>query len=591
MAAIPRSEHPRPDFERDNWLCLNGEWDFSMDEKCYDRKIIVPFACETELSGIGEKEFHKTVWYRRTFRLPERMKGKKILLHFGAVDYSCMLWVNGGYIREHTGGQTSFYADITDSLNPDGENSIELKVQDDHEDLEMPRGKQYWEEESRGIFYTRTTGIWQSVWIEAVDPLHLISCRITPRFDEKSVCFEYCLSKGAQSCVEFIITFDGRPAARVSASPEGKKGMVCVRLDQSGLRSWNFEEELSWTPETPRLFDVVIRTYDNGRMADEVKTYFGMRKVSVDNGKFMLNNREYYQKLILDQGYWESSLLTAPSDEAFIKDIELTKAMGFNGVRKHQKVEDPRYLYHADRLGLLVWGEIGSAYEYSREYAGRMYGEWMEMLERDYNHPCIVAWTPLNESWGVQEIKTDKYQQAHCNALMYMTKSVDTTRVVMDNDGWEHTCGDLLTIHDYTSSGKELGEHFKSMESVLALCPGRRSLFADGWDYQGQPVLLTEFGGIRYTPRSAVKHSWGYCDAKDAQMFLKKYAEIMRAVYSSPVLQGYCYTQLTDIETEENGLLTYGREPKLPIEAVRAVNDGYGEEYKEEYKDEYKEDL
>lgn len=575
MTAIPRSEHPRPDFERDNWMCLNGEWDFSLDEKKFDRTIIVPFAFETELSGIGDKEFHKMVWYRKTFKLPERMKAKRVILHFGAVDYACDLWVNGTYIREHKGGQTSFSADITEAVAADDENVIELKVFDDYEDMEMPRGKQFWEQESRGIFYTRTTGIWQSVWIEAVEPLYLESFFITPEFDDKCVCFEYRLSRSGASAVEFSIAFEGKFAACVSAVPNGKKGMVKVQLDQTGLKSWNFEEELAWTPETPRLFDVEIRTYDEKGVTDLVRTYFGMRKVSIDNGKFMLNNREYYQKLVLDQGYWEESLLTAPSDEAFIKDIELTKAMGFNGVRKHQKVEDPRYLYHADRLGLLVWGELGSAYLYSREYAGRMYTEWIEAVKRDYNHPCIVAWTPLNESWGVQEIKADKYQQAHCNALMYMIKSVDTSRVVIDNDGWEHTCGDLLTIHDYTASGKVLKKHFESLEAVLSLCPGRRSLFADGWSYQGQPVLLTEFGGVRYVPGTEVKHSWGYCDASSAEEFADKYAEIMKAVHESPVIQGYCYTQLTDVEAEENGLLTYQRGLKMPLEKIRAINEGY----------------
>ena len=328
MTAIPRSEHPRPDFERDNWMCLNGEWDFSLDEKKFDRTIIVPFAFETELSGIGDKEFHKMVWYRKTFKLPERMKAKRVILHFGAVDYACDLWVNGTYIREHKGGQTSFSADITEAVAADDENVIELKVFDDYEDMEMPRGKQFWEQESRGIFYTRTTGIWQSVWIEAVEPLYLESCYITPEFDDKCVCFEYRLSRSGASAVEFSIAFEGKFAACVSAVPNGKKGMVKVQLDQTGLKSWNFEEELAWTPETPRLFDVEIRTYDEKGVTDLVRTYFGMRKVSIDNGKFMLNNREYYQKLVLDQGYWEESLLTAPSDEAFIKDIELTESGG-----------------------------------------------------------------------------------------------------------------------------------------------------------------------------------------------------------------------------------------------------------------------
>ena len=573
MTRVPRSEYPRPNFRRDNWLCLNGEWDFSIGEKTLDRKIMVPYACETALSGIEDKGFHKTVWYRRKFTLPGEMGGKRILLHFGAVDYQCDVWVNGQYIRSHTGGQTSFEADITDAVDQTGDNTIELKAEDDYRDMEMPRGKQFWELNSRSIFYSRTTGIWQTVWLEAVDPLYLVSCHITPEFDRRAVRFEYQLSETAKG-IAFDISFQGMAAANLTVAPQSCKGSVTIGLDQTGLQAWNFQEDLAWTPENPRLFDAEITVYGENGITDCVDTYFGMRKVGIENGRFMLNNREYYQKLVLDQGYWEQSLLTAPGDEDFIKDIQLTKAMGFNGVRKHQKVEDPRYLYHADRLGLLVWGEIGAAYVYSREYAHRIYSEWMEAVERDYNHPCIVAWTPLNESWGVQEIKVDRPQQAHCNALMYMTKSIDSTRVVMDNDGWEHTCGDLLTIHDYSPSGEKLKKHFESMESILTMTPGGRSMFADGYDYRGQPILVTEFGGVKYAPESDLARSWGYCEENDLGAYTKKYAELTRAILDSPLIQGYCYTQLTDVENEENGLLTYHRNVKIPLDTIRKINEG-----------------
>ena len=573
MTRVPRSEYPRPNFRRDDWLCLNGEWDFSIGEKTLDRKIMVPYACETALSGIEDKGFHKTVWYRRKFTLPGEMGGKRILLHFGAVDYQCDVWVNGQYIRSHTGGQTSFEADITDAVDQTGDNTIELKAEDDYRDMEMPRGKQFWELNSRSIFYSRTTGIWQTVWLEAVNPLYLVSCHITPEFDRRAVRFEYQLSETAKG-IAFDISFQGTAAANLTVAPQSCKGSVTIGLDQTGLQAWNFQEDLAWTPENPHLFDAKITVYGENGITDCVDTYFGMRKVGIENGRFMLNNREYYQKLVLDQGYWEQSLLTAPGDEDFIKDIQLTKAMGFNGVRKHQKVEDPRYLYHADRLGLLVWGEIGAAYVYSREYAHRIYSEWMEAVERDYNHPCIVAWTPLNESWGVQEIKVDRPQQAHCNALMYMTKSIDSTRVVMDNDGWEHTCGDLLTIHDYSPSGEKLKKHFESMESILTMTPGGRSMFADGYDYRGQPILVTEFGGVKYAPESDLARSWGYCEENDLGAYTKKYAELTRAILDSPLIQGYCYTQLTDVENEENGLLTYHRNVKIPLDTIRKINEG-----------------
>ena len=580
MNQIPRPEYPRPDFQREKWLPLNGEWDFSFDEPIFDQKILVPFACETKLSGIHDTSFHNAVWYRRSFSLPEPMHDRQILLHFGAVDYTCRLWVNDQFIREHTGGQCGFSADITDALNASGENVIVLEARDDPADLEMPRGKQYWKPESESIFYTRTTGIWQSVWLEAVSPMHLCSCRITPLFDERSVRFSYALSAAPQHVtLTAEITFRGKTAGAVSVTPTSARGAFDWQIDQSALSAWNYQEDLVWTPEQPNLFDVTFRILEHGCEVDAVQSYFGMRKVSIQNGQFQLNNRPYYQKLVLDQGYWPESLLTAPSDEAFIRDIELTKAMGFNGVRKHQKVEDPRYLYHADRMGLLVWGEIGAAYLYSEQYADRIYREWLDVLRRDYNHPCIVVWTPLNESWGVQEIETDPRQQAHSEALVAITKSMDTTRLVLDNDGWEHTNGDLLTIHDYSPSGEMLRAHLGSMDAILALRPAQRALFVGRHAYAGQPILLSEFGGVKFVPGTEAQHSWGYCEADSCAAFAGKLRELFDAVRACPLVDGYCYTQLTDVETEQNGLLTYDRTPKLPLETICAILNGRTNEH------------
>jgi beta-galactosidase/beta-glucuronidase len=574
MNELPRSEYPRPDFVREDWLSLNGAWDFSFDTKTYDKTILVPYAPETVLSGIHDAGFHKAAWYRKVFALPQSMEGKRILLHFGAVDYRCRVWVNGAFQAEHIGGQTGFSVDITEVVHKAGENVIELCAKDDHRNLEIPRGKQYWEPTGKGIFYSRTTGIWQSVWLEAVNEVYLEKCHITPLFDQRSVQFEYRLNKAADVRLEAAIDYQGQRVACVSHTAFSRKGSFSVQLDQQAMQAWNFCEDLTWSPETPRLFDVTFRLCGSEGVYDTVQSYFGMRKVSVENGVFMLNNRPYYQKLILDQGYWPDSLLTAPEDGAFIRDIELIKAMGFNGVRKHQKAEDPRFLYHADRMGLLVWGEIGSAYIYSREYAHSMYQEWQDVIERDYNHPCIIAWTPLNESWGIQEISYDKRQQAHSAALYYLTKSIDQSRLVIDNDGWEHTCGDLLTIHDYASAGEELARHFCGMETILHLHPGGRRLFADGWEYSGQPVLVTEFGGVRYAPGSTTEHAWGYCEVNEQNAFIQKYADLIQALRDSECVQGFCYTQLTDIETEENGLLYYDRRPKVPLEVIRTINEG-----------------
>lgn len=572
MTNIPRNEHPRPDFCRSNWLSLNGEWEFSFEEQTFDRTILVPFACESSRSGIGDKGFHHTVWYRRTFRIPESMRGKRIMLHFNAVDYCCRVWVNGGFVTGHAGGQTGFFADITQAVREDADNTVTVKAVDDPLDLEMPRGKQFWEEDARSIFYSRTTGIWQSVWIEAVSSTHLQAVQITPLFDDKAVKFDYALCENVDAALETLICFNGVCVTRLTLQSQSRKGSYTVSLDQPALKAWNFYEDLTWSPENPRLFEATFRVYCGGRLEDEVASYFGMRKVSTENGVFQLNNRPYYQKLVLDQGYWKDSLLTAPDDEAFVKDIELIKAMGFNGVRKHQKIEDPRFLYHADRLGLLVWGEIGSAYLYSREYAVRMYREWTDAVLRDYNHPCIVVWTPLNESWGVQEIKTNRLQQAHCSALYHMIKSLDDTRVVVDNDGWEHIGGDMLTIHDYESSPAVLEKRYSRTASILEFSPGGRYLYANGSKYAGQPILVTEFGGIKFAGNDETR-SWGYSEAATAEEFVEKLRGIIAAVQGSPAVQGYCYTQLADIEREENGLLTFDRRPKAPPEVIKAIND------------------
>ncbi|MBQ7624279.1 MAG: glycoside hydrolase family 2 [Clostridia bacterium] len=568
---IPRSEHPRPDFERENWLCLNGEWDFSFDKPSFDKKITVPFTFETALSGIGDGSFHEKVFYRRRFTLPEDMCGKRVLLHFGAVDYECSVFLNGENVCRHRGGQSSFSCDVTEYVKP--ENELRVFVRDDPFDLSQTRGKQYWEREPADIFYPRTTGIWQTVWLEAVPDVYIKECRITPLFDERAVSFEYVLN-GFTTDTEFCadVSFGGTTAARVKHLVTSRRGAFTVCLDERNLKVWKPFDVLTWSPEDPRLFDVELSLSESGAVTDSVKTYFGMRKVEIKDGEFLLNGRPYYQKLLLDQGYWRESLLTAPSDDAFIKDIELTKAMGFNGVRKHQKAEDPRFLYHADRLGLLVWGETAAAYVYNNDYARDMYSEWQEIVCRDLNHPCIAAWTPLNEGWGVQEIVTDRKQQAHSDALIAITKSVDGTRPVNDSDGWMHTSGDILGVHDYSDTGEKLISHFKDKDTILSFFPGGRRLFADGYSYAGQPVMLTEFGGVKYAPGGG-ETSWGYQESATAEEFLAKYRELVEAVYSCPDIKGFCYTQLTDVETEQNGLLTYDREPKTDLAKIKEIND------------------
>ncbi|OCA98198.1 glycoside hydrolase family 2 protein [Clostridium beijerinckii] len=581
---IIRNEYPRPSFERETWLNLNGEWDFEYDDnnlglknkwyknKDFSKKIIVPYVFQTELSGINEQEVHDIIWYSKDFDITEELKDKRVILHFGAVDYKADVWVNGIHLMNHEGGHVPFSVEITDVLKEKG-NNIKVRVEDYTYDLEIPRGKQYWKEKSQGIFYTRTTGIWQTVWVEVVGKEYLKSTFITPDLDNKKVLVEYELDGFSDNTyLEVSISLRDIEIVKDKIRVINGRGKREFWLDQNITVDWNHQESWAWSPENPILFDIAFKVINNDSYVDEVKSYFGLRKVSIVSGKFMLNNRPYFQKLLLDQGYWEKSLLTAPADEDFIKDIELSKAMGFNGVRKHQKIEDPRYLYWADKLGFIVWGEIASAYNYSRNYATRMTKEWMEMIYRDYNHPCIVAWTPLNESWGVDCIMNNKNEQAHSASMYWLTKSLDQTRPVISNDGWDHTKSDLFTIHDYEWRKEILEERYSSLDNILNSMPSGRTLMAQGWEYEGQPIIVSEMGGISY--QKSNWEGWGYSSASSDEDYAKRYYDVISPLLESPFVQGFVYTQITDVEQEINGLLTYGREPKIDIEIIKAINEG-----------------
>ncbi len=581
---LPRNEYPRPQLEREQWVNLNGIWDFSFDdldqginekwynEGPYNKKIKVPFTYHCEMSLVNDHEVHDIVWYQRSFDLTADMVGKRILLNFGAVDYKADVWINGQHVKTHEGGHVPFTVEITKAVL-EKENKLVIRAEDYTFDLELPRGKQYWSEKSEGIFYTRTTGIWQSVWLEAVEHSYLKNIWLTPDIDRKMIRLEYEIDTKYQKLDMTVeISLKDQVLVMDTLSAFNGRGKREFFLDQGIPVDWQFFEMWTWTPEKPVLFDMKLTLKEKEVTLDEIKTYFGMRKVSIADGKFMLNNRPYYQKMVLDQGYWEASLLTAPTDEDFITDIRLAKEMGFNGARKHQKIEDPRYLYHADRMGFLVWGEIAGAYVYSRKYAKRLTDEWMEMIERDYNHPCIVAWTPLNESWGIDGIMNNKDEQAHAAAMYYLTKSLDQTRPVISNDGWDHVKTDLLTIHDYEYKKDVLLERYKSLESILGSKHCGRGMFAQGWAYENQPIMVTEFGGISY--QKGDWSGWGYSNATTDEDFLLRYYHVVSAMLESPLVQGFVYTQITDVEQEINGLLTYARQPKVDLESIRQINEG-----------------
>lgn len=362
--------------------------------------------------------------------------------------------------------------------------------------------------------------------------------------------------------MEICIYFDGEA---VIQDIYGVKSNVETRRIK--LNEFN-EHHVShlWTPETPFLYDVEFKLLCDGVVMDKVKSYFGMRKISVENGKVCLNNRPYYMRLVLDQGYFPKGILTAPSDEALRKDIEMTKALGFNGARKHQKVEDPRYLYWCDKLGLIVWGEMANALDYSEDYVKKISVEWQEVIERDYNHPCILVWVPLNESWGVPKILTDSKQQQHALAMYHLTKSLDTTRLVVSNDGWEHVKTDLCTVHDYEWRSEILEQRYKTVENAIGEMPAGRQIFVGEYQYGGQPIFVSEFGGIAY--KNLEENGWGYSGAENKEDFLNRLLSVVGPLQGSDIIQGFCYTQLTDVEQEMNGLLSFDRVPKVPIEEI-----------------------
>lgn len=614
MNNIPRDEYPRPDFVRENYTCLNGEWDFSFEEDIFDQKIIVPYTYLCELSGINDHDFHDIVWYRKRVLFKRKIKNSRFILHFGAIDHTADIWIDSDHVCHHEGGNTPIDIDITDSLEGGDEHEIIVRAFDDSFDFEMTRGKQFWEKKSSGIFYTRTVGIWQSVWYEEVPHTYLKSVRITPDLDERMIEIDMSIEGNRNARAGVIISLKGTELFSDEIVIRNGRAKVKYWLDSAITLDWHHQESWTWSPENPVLFDIeytvealsedpeedfkegikevikevikedslkdadselslndsnLTKSFDKASYKDRVKGYFAFRKINVVNGKILLNNRPYTMKMLLDQGYFRKGLLTAPTDDDLKKDIEYTKRMGFNGVRKHQKVEDPRFLYWADKLGLIVWGEGPSSYEYSQTAVERHTREWLEILRRDYNHPCIIAWVPLNESWGVHEILDREDEQAHSLALYYLIKSIDRTRLVISNDGWTHTRSDIVTIHDYSADRQELTDRYADIDNIKRLFPGGHALFARGYEYHGEPVMVTEFGGISYCTDGT--EGWGYSAAKDEEDFLRRFRDVVEPLLKSENVQGFVYTQLTDVEQEINGLMTYDREFKVSPDKIKEI--------------------
>jgi beta-galactosidase/beta-glucuronidase len=579
------SGYPRPQLERADWRPLDGEWDFALDpaahwsrpdQVAWNARIRVPFSPETPASGIGNTGFYRAVWYRRAITLPARAPGERVLLHFGAVDFAATVWLNGQPCCSHEGGYTPFHADVTDLLAPEGEQVIVVRAEDDPADLAKPRGKQDWQLEPHSIWYPRTTGIWQPVWIEVVPPTWIASIRWTPNVERWEIGFEAQIAGDLPAGLRLNVRLHAGRTLLADDTYTVVGGEVARRVALSDPGIDDYRNTLLWSPSTPTLIQAELQLLDaRSDRIDSVRSYTALRSIAIQGDKFVLNGRPLLLRLVLDQGYWRDTGLTAPSDDALRRDVELAMAMGFNGVRKHQKIETPRYLYWADRLGLLVWEEMPSAYRFTKLSIDRLTREWIKVIERDAAHPSIVAWVPFNESWGVPDLPDSPAQRHWVQALYHLTKTLDSSRPVIGNDGWESVATDIIGIHDYDDQPERIARRYGTEESLPRLFkrerPGGRLLLLSGDIPSDQPLMLTEFGGIAF---SGDVHTWGYSRSENAEEFADRYANLLRVVRSLPLIAGFCYTQFTDTYQEANGLLYADRTPKFPIEQIALATRG-----------------
>lgn len=568
------SDHPNPQFERREWQSLNGKWDFGFmkakhaftfsadnkyaekirKKKDYPYKINVPFCIESELSGIGYTGFVNAVWYRRKINI-KKIK-KNIILHIGAADYLTTVLVNGKCAGRHTGGYTSFSFDITKLLKY-GENELFILCEDNVRDSLVPSGKQSERKDSYACSYTRTTGIWQSVYLEFLPKNHIKSFKIYP--DEEQCCatisFEL-FGKGRLSCEAY---FDGRKVGEKTL--RNASGNCMIRLDLS--------ERHLWEAGKGDLYRLKFKFSE-----DTVYSYFGLRTVRLEGHKFMINGKSVFQRLVLDQGYYKKGIYTARNDDELKKDIALALSLGFNGARLHQKVFDPRFLYYCDLYGYLVWGEYANwGLDYSSpESLAVFLPQWLEAVGRDFNHPSIIGWCPFNETW---DYRGKKQYDPLLKNIYDVTKLADPTRPCIDTSGNFHVKTDIYDVHDYRCNADEFKNSYDRLavdgtlyEHVLKDHPGRQK-------YNGEPVFISEYGGIKWEADKSTK-AWGYGDdVKSEEEFAARFAGLTYAITANPEILGFCYTQLYDVEQEQNGLFTYERQAKFTnktYEKIKAAN-------------------
>jgi beta-galactosidase/beta-glucuronidase len=586
--------YPRPQLVRDRWADLGGTWEFDYDDADDGRErglasghplgrtIIVPFPPESPASGIGDTGYHRVLWYRRTVSADEvaatgHATGRTLLLHFGAVDYRADVWVNGTHLIHHEGGHTPFTATM-----PEAGNGFEIvvRVEDDPHDLGQPRGKQDWAEQRHVVWYDRTSGIWQPVWLESVPRAHIshLSWRPDVARAEAELSIELSELPLPGTRVSVRLRHGDEVLAEQTVAVSAARIRTVIAVD--ALRNGQALEDLLWSPEHPTLIDAVIELEGPGMQGDVVGSYLGFRRIGEGGGRFLLNDRPYEIRGVLSQGYWPESHLAAPGPEALRAEVQLIRELGFTTVRVHQKIEDPRFLYWADRLGLLVWEEMPSAYEFSATASARLASEWADVIRRDASHPSIAVWVPFNESWGVQQLAADAAQQDLVRAMFHLTKALDPTRLVVSNDGWEHTCSDLLTFHDYENDAVTLLASYGTADAVRAcldgIAPGGHRMLVGTPEEvaltAARPVVLSEFGGVSIEPSD--DGAWGYRLVESHEEFERHLVGLFAAAHGTESLAGWCYTQLTDTAQETNGLTDEHRVPKLPAERIRAMVRG-----------------
>ncbi len=580
---LPRPEYPRPQFARADWMCLNGLWQFEIDQgnsgidrglldRDLNATITVPFCPESELSGIHNRDFLRAVWYRREVEIPSGWSGRRVRLHFGAVDYDATVWVNGQRVYDHRGGACGFGIDLNGVATPGETATIVVRARDLHEGA-YPRGKQTDRFGPHGCHYPRTTGIWQSVWMEPLAHAAFARPKIVP--DLGGGAFHLTLPLDARSSADLrvraTLTHDGKAIATAEEDVRDFAPTLALPIPSADRREWSID--------APHLYGLTLELEHKGGTIDTVHSYAGLRGITLDGQAFRINGKSIFQRLVLDQGYYPDGILTAPTDDALVRDIELSMKAGFNGARLHEKVFEERFLYHADRLGYLCWGEFPNwgatvPFEGAPQPGPTYITQWIECVRRDESHPSLIGWCPLNEETHAPVDRITQLDDA-MHGMYWAAKAIDPTRPVLDSSGWVHRVrvADIYDVHDYQQDPAKLRSNHSGLAEGDPMHNAHGSPEHNDVPYRGQPYFVSEFGGIWWNPDAAEDaDSWGYgARPGSAEEVVSRFEGLTEVLLSNPHMFGYCYTQLTDVYQEENGIYQFDRSEKLDMDRIYAA--------------------